>query len=94
MDNKEPKKKRGGVSQVLSRFRWLIQAGATLLSNIHLPNLLKGRIYQGKGKAVCVPGLIAIPALRHRVHAQSARFRLWWVRQNSVFHIISQDSSY
>ena len=57
MDNKEPKKKRGGVSQVLSRFRWLIQAGATLLSNIHLPNLLKGRIYQGKGKAVCVPGL-------------------------------------
>ena len=37
---------------------------------------------------------IAIPALRHRVHAQSARFRLWWVRQNSVFHIISQDSSY
>lgn len=57
MDNKEPKKKRGGVSQVLSRFRWLIQAGATLLSNIHLPNLLKGRIYQGNGKAVCVPGL-------------------------------------
>ncbi len=57
MDNKEPKKKRGGVSQFLSRFRWLIQAGATLLSNIHLPNLLKGRIYQGKGKAVCVPGL-------------------------------------
>lgn len=55
MDNKEPKKKRGGVSQFLSRFRWLIQAGATLLSNIHLPNLLKGRIYQGKGKAVCVP---------------------------------------
>ena len=28
-----------------------------MLSNIHLPNLLKGRIYQGKGKAVCVPGL-------------------------------------
>ena len=57
MDNKEPKKKRGGVSQFLSRFRWLIQAGATLLSNIHLPNFFKGGIYQGKGKAVCVPGL-------------------------------------
>ena len=50
MDNKEPKKKRGGVSQFLSRFRWLIQAGATLLSNIHLPNLLKGRIYQRQRK--------------------------------------------
>ena len=57
MDNKEPKKKRGGVSQFLSRFRWLIQTGATLLSNIHLPNFFKGGIYQGKGKAVCVPGL-------------------------------------
>lgn len=57
MDNKEPKKKRGGVSQFLSRFRWLIQAVATLLSNIHLPNFFKGGIYQGKGKAVCVPGL-------------------------------------
>ncbi len=57
MDNKEPKKKRGSVSQLLSRFRWLIQAGATLLSNIHLPNFFKGGIYQGKGKAVCVPGL-------------------------------------
>ena len=28
-----------------------------MLSNIHLPNLFKGRIYQGNGKAVCVPGL-------------------------------------
>lgn len=51
------RRKRGGVSQFLSRFRWLIQAGATLLSNIHLPNFFKGGIYQGKGKAVCVPGL-------------------------------------
>ena len=57
MDNGKPNKKTGGVSQFLSRFRGLIQAGATLLTNIHLPNFLKGGIYQGKGKAVCVPGL-------------------------------------
>ena len=57
MDNKNVKKKKGGVSQFLSRFRGLIQAGAALLTNLHLPNFLKGGIYQGKGKAVCVPGL-------------------------------------
>ena len=57
MDNKNAKKKKGGVSQFLSRFRGLFQAGATLLTNLHLPNFLKGSIYQGKGKAVCVPGL-------------------------------------
>ena len=28
-----------------------------MLTNIHLPNFIKGSIYQGKGKAVCVPGL-------------------------------------
>ena len=27
------------------------------MTNLHLPNFLKGGIYQGKGKAVCVPGL-------------------------------------
>ena len=57
MDNKNVKKKKGGVSQFLSRFRGFIQAGAALLTNLHLPNFLKGGIYQGKGKAVCVPGL-------------------------------------
>ena len=57
MDNKNVKKKKGGVSQFLSRFRGLIQAGAVLLTNLHLPNFLKGGIYQWKGKAVCVPGL-------------------------------------
>ena len=41
----------------MSRFRGWIQAGATLLTNIHLPNFVKGGIYQGEGKAVCVPGL-------------------------------------
>lgn len=27
------------------------------MSNIHLPNFFRGEIYQGAGKAVCVPGL-------------------------------------
>ena len=50
-------KKFTGVSHLLARFRGWIQAGATLLTNIHLPNFLKGGLYQGAGKAVCVPGL-------------------------------------
>ena len=57
IEKKKREKKRSGVSQSISRFRSWIQAGATLLTNIHLPNFLKGGIYQGKGKAVCVPGL-------------------------------------
>ena len=51
------KKKKAGVSHFLARFRGWIQAGATLLTNIHLPNFVKGEIYRGKGKTVCVPGL-------------------------------------
>ena len=46
-----------GVSHFLSRFRGWIQAGATLLTNFHLPNFFKGSLYQGAGKNVCVPGL-------------------------------------
>ena len=57
MDNGKRGKKRGGISQGLSRFRGWVQGGAVLLSNLHLPNFLRGGIYQGKGKAVCVPGL-------------------------------------
>ena len=41
----------------LVRFRGWIQAAATLLTNIHIPNLFKGKIYQGKAKTMCVPGL-------------------------------------
>ena len=41
----------------MARFRGWIQAGATLLTNMHVPNFLKGKLHQGKGKAVCVPGL-------------------------------------
>ena len=50
-------KKKQSVSLLLSRFRGWIQAAATLLTNIHLPNFFKGGIYQGKGTPVCVPGL-------------------------------------
>ena len=50
-------KNNNRFSKQLSRFRGCIQAAATLLTNIHLPNFFKGGIYQGKGKAVCVPGL-------------------------------------
>lgn len=57
MASKNRKEKTNGVSQFLSRFRGPIQAGAALLTNLHLPNFLKGGIYQGGGKAVCVPGL-------------------------------------
>ena len=49
-------KKFSGISQKLTRFRGYIQAAA-LLSNLHLPNFLKGEIYRGAGKKVCVPGL-------------------------------------
>lgn len=41
----------------MARFRGFIQAAATLITNIHLPNFAKGGIYQGTGKTVCVPGL-------------------------------------
>ena len=41
----------------VARIRGWIQAIATLLTNIHISNLLKGKIYQGKIKTVCVPGL-------------------------------------
>ena len=50
-------KKFSGISQILTRFRGYIQAAAALLSNPHLPNFLKGEIYRGAGKKVCVPGL-------------------------------------
>ena len=50
-------KKKKKTSRLISRFRGLIQACAALAANIHLPNFFKGGIYQGNGKAVCVPGL-------------------------------------
>lgn len=37
--------------------RWKIQAAATLLTNSHIAGFLTGKIYKGKLKGVCVPGL-------------------------------------
>ena len=50
-------KKMKSNKNFLARFRGWIQAAATLLTNIHIPNLLKGKIYQGNVKTMCVPGL-------------------------------------
>ena len=50
-------KKKHACSRILARIRGWIQALAALLTNIHLPNFIKGEIYQGKAKVVCVPGL-------------------------------------
>ncbi len=70
-------KKKRGVSQVLSRFRGWIQAGATLLTNLHLPNFLKGGLYQGAGKTVCVPGLNCYSCPAAPGPVPSGRFRRW-----------------
>ena len=50
-------KKTNTFSNKIAKARGWIQAAATLLTNIHLPNLWKGKIYQGNAKTVCVPGL-------------------------------------
>ena len=57
MDKKKKTSKAPPVSGFLARFRGFAQACAALLTNPHLPNLLQGQIYRGKGKTVCVPGL-------------------------------------
>ena len=49
--------KNKSLSKKTARIRGWIQAAATLLTNIHIPNLFKGKIYQGNAKTVCVPGL-------------------------------------
>ena len=50
-------KKKHKASHVLAHVRGWIQAVATILTNIHLPNFFKGEIYRGNAKTVCVPGL-------------------------------------
>lgn len=49
--------KKTTVSKLLSRRRGWVQAGATVVTNIHLPNFIDGNLYKGAGKSVCVPGL-------------------------------------
>lgn len=50
-------KRKNRQAHRIVKHRPLIQEAATILCNIHLPNLLKGQIYQGQTKALCVPGL-------------------------------------
>ena len=50
-------KKLKSNKNYLVGFRGCFQATATLLTNFHIPNLFKGKIYQGKVKTICVPGL-------------------------------------
>lgn len=50
-------KKPSFFSLYLARLRGWIQAAATLLTNIQLPNFLRGGLYRGPGKTICVPGL-------------------------------------
>lgn len=63
MDNNKKKnklkRKKGSksISNKIAQLRGWIQAAATLLTNIHIPNIFKGKIYQGNAKTVCVPGL-------------------------------------
>lgn len=42
---------------MMHKKRNTIQMLATLLSNIHILNFMKGTLYNGKAKMVCVPGL-------------------------------------
>lgn len=48
-------KKKPFKSFVLKRNN--VQMFATFLTNMHLPNFLKGTLYNGKVKQICVPGL-------------------------------------
>ena len=65
-------KKFSGVSQTMSRFRGWIQAGAEQMTNLHLPNFLKGGLYQGAGRTDCVPGLNC-----YSCQAASGACRIW-----------------
>ena len=67
MDKKKAKPKAPPVSGFLARFRGLLQACAALLTNPHLPNLLKGQIYRGKGKYVSSVYHGLIPSLGKKV---------------------------
>lgn len=48
-------KKKKLLSKKLAKIRGWIQAAATLLTNIHISNLFKGKIYQGNAKQYAYP---------------------------------------
>ncbi len=80
-------KKISGVSQLMSRFRGWIQAGAALLTNLHLPNFIKGGLYQGTGKTVCVPGLMLLLSGSLR-RLPLGHFRQWQAPHGFAFPIM------
>ena len=57
MDKIKTKEKNQFSFKDFFRKRNTIQMFATFLTNIHLPNFIKGVLYNGKIKQVCVPGL-------------------------------------
>ena len=75
----------------MSRFRGWIQQAQLLLTN--LPNFIKGGLYQGTGKTVCVPGLVllcpaasgACPIGAFQAVAGSSRFRFLLCNRLSHF---------
>ncbi len=48
--NKNHNKKKYTASNQLAKFRGWIQAGATLLTNIHLPNFFKAKFIKAKAR--------------------------------------------
>ncbi len=57
MDKKKEKKGNKFSLKNFLKKRNTIQMFATFLTNMHLPNFLKGVLYNGKIKQICVPGL-------------------------------------
>lgn len=57
MDNAGTKKKNKSLFRDFLNRRNTIQCFAAFLTNIHLGNFVKGILYSGKIKQVCVPGL-------------------------------------
>ena len=57
LDDRKMKKRKNCLLKKFLMKRNTIQMFATLLTNIHLPNFLKGALYNGKVKQICVPGL-------------------------------------
>lgn len=53
-------KKKHKASHILAHVRGWIQAVATILTNIHLPNFFKGEIYRGNAKTVCVCFFVSV----------------------------------
>ena len=86
-------KKMKSNKNPLVRFRGWIQAAATLLTNIHIPNLFKGKIYQGNVKTMCVPGLNCYSCPAAQVPVRLELFKPWSVLQNSNLPTTSPDFS-